>query len=150
MTKITIKATRGCKRSYVPVLKKFLNGRYFDMAVEWGPGRSTVLIQGHCRVLKTHEDKPSWKSLYNDNKYIEPHVEINLITDVDEYVALPSVEDESVEFVFIDGIERTRCVDTAHRILKPGGYIVVHDCIELDHRFRIIDSDALTVVGVKE
>jgi predicted O-methyltransferase YrrM len=121
------------------------------IGLEFGSGRSTRWLAGKLKLLVSVEHAPVWYS------EVKRSLESAQITNVDyrfialdhppeeperanydplpRYVAvLNEFDDETFDFILIDGHYRTACVLLSLNKLKPGGLLLVDDVNMWWHR----------------
>jgi predicted O-methyltransferase YrrM len=122
-------------KSAIEFLDDFL--KKSDSGVEFGSGRSTLWLSPRVKALTSVEHYEGW---YNKVKELlkEKDIEnVNLLFSSQEecfdeedqdnsYVkALNTFEDNSLDFVLVDGIFRSSCACEAICKVRPGGFIIV-------------------------
>ncbi len=124
---------------------------------EWGSGNSTIYFP------KTHECIEQWIAVeHNGNyvKYLSDKLKDNTVviwTNEDIwYVDSMKHSEEQFDFVFIDGISswREKCLEAALVMIKPGGFILLHDAgreeyqqFILKHKGKIIIQGEKSLPG---
>lgn len=111
--------------SYRPFMSKILDTFRPQKCFEWGVGTSTKIIAEHESVLSLDsvEHSPDWVDR------IKPWpVNALVILEQKEYL-YPYVTGraDKYDFIFIDGLMREVCIDSARRMLAEGGIVCVHD-----------------------
>jgi hypothetical protein len=91
-------------------------------AIEFGSGMSTLWLAPRCGSLHSIEHDPSWYQAVSSRllslKNIRyEHRQQSAYTDVLEY------PNGSLDFAFIDGIQRADCVRAVIPKLRPGGWL---------------------------
>jgi predicted O-methyltransferase YrrM len=111
------------------VLNKELN------VLEFGMGASTLWFSDKVKSLTSIEHNPSWFNKINS--FLSDKINVSLIlfestqivnTDYikDCYsVVLDRFQDETFDFILIDGRNRVECFKKAVRVLKTGGFIML-------------------------
>jgi hypothetical protein len=88
---------------------------------EWGSGASTMYFYDRCKSIVSIEHDPLYLIRSIDDAFIFEN-------DLQKY---PKIIEMSMrkkyDLIFIDGMERMKCLDEALRYVKPGGYIMVDD-----------------------
>ena len=91
--------------------------------IEFGSGTSTAWIAKRCSSLYSIEDNEEWFH-YVSNKLNETNININYeLRTIDNYSDLSNVEDFSLDFALIDGVNRGDCMLEVINKIKKGGYI---------------------------
>jgi len=115
-------------RAFEPWLKA-LNPR---RVLEWGAGRSTVYWPSKIADLEC------WVSIEHNFLYwkkfrplVADSVDLRFLTG-DEYL-LPE-EGPSYDLIMVDGTRRNECLFEAHRLIKPGGVVILHDWGRRDYQ----------------
>lgn len=110
------------------ILDEFKPARIF----EWGPGSST-------QIMAMQESTKSLKSVEHEEMFYKmlkrlnlPNTELVLRSNMDEYVR--EILGESYDFVFVDGRDRSRCLNYA-RMASP--IVMLHDAARADYREAI-------------
>lgn len=99
-----------------------------DIGLEWGSGRSTVWFAGRLKQLVSVEDNPEWYRRVNEKL---EHLKLNnteyiLATEQESYVgAADRFQENSLDFVLVDGSYRSDCAIKAVSKIKNGGLIVL-------------------------
>lgn len=121
-----------------------------DMALEFGSGRSTLWFAARLNTLVSVEHDPAWyervsasiqesdlKNVIFLKKSIEGHPA--------EYAQVPTqFEDNSLDFVLVDGRLRDECANACLTKLKPGALMV------LDNADVYLPSQVITPNAQKE
>jgi len=114
------------------------------VGIEFGSGRSTRWLAARMKKLVSVEHDAKWHSIVagqlkqavieNVDYRMTPLDHPESEPERDSYAPLPSYvavlnefEDNSVDFVLVDGHYRSTCIKVAHSKIRPGGYIVVDD-----------------------
>lgn len=120
-----------------------LSAAHLDV-LEWGSGGSTLHF---TRFLRQSNRSYRWLSMeYNrvwHRQIVEatrhdPGVEVVLCdvgnerlmqrrTEMAEYVRYPSSLGRQFDVILVDGRKRRRCLLEAHKLLKPHGFVLLHD-----------------------
>lgn len=90
--------------------------------LEFGAGGSTAWLAKRCRHLTTIEHNPHWI----DN--VRPHVGPNwtpLFKRLPYHQLCDEWGDCSFDLILIDGKDRVDCAESAVRLIKPGGVLVL-------------------------
>lgn len=105
-----------------------------SVGVEFGSGRSTVWIANKVKHLISIENHKNWHSIVS--KSLEEKGVSNVdyrycdvIKDKESaYTAVyDEIENDSLDFVFVDGKNRGLCALKAVRTVRKGGWIIVDD-----------------------
>ena len=107
-----------------------------DKGLEFGSGKSTIWFARRIAALTSVEHNPVWyqkvtgmlsERKINNVKYLlhEKGVEDEQGLEAAYVRAAVEIEDESLDFVLIDGIYRDACALTSINKLKPGGVMVI-------------------------
>jgi predicted O-methyltransferase YrrM len=113
------------------------------IGLEFGSGRSTVWFARHLGKLTSIEHSPEWfKRVNNLLRNAGAHnVELFLrenSTNDDYSSAANQINNGSLDFVLVDGIDRGKCAVSSLEKLKPGGILVIDDV----HRYLPSESRA--------
>lgn len=96
------------------------------VGIEWGSGRSTQWFARRLRHLTSVESDSRWHTIVSEQIAELPNVDYLLRSDEAGYVGVvDGFDDESVDFVLVDGDFREACIRTAIPKLKPGGLLAV-------------------------
>jgi predicted O-methyltransferase YrrM len=112
--------------------------RKSDIGIEFGSGRSTPWLASRVSFLISVEHDMCW---YNKVKNIMDRKGLNnfelLFFEQDQpkekghgskYLSVfERFTEESLDFIFIDGIYRGACASLAPKFIKPGGLIILDD-----------------------
>lgn len=103
----------------------WLNALNPRRVLEWGAGRSTLYWPSKIPDLEC------WVSIEHNYVYwkrfvaqAEESVDLRFLTG-DDYL-LPD-EGPSYDLIIVDGVRRNECLFAAHRLIKPGRPVVLHD-----------------------
>jgi hypothetical protein len=113
--------------SFIPLLREAVNSLGFEKILEWGTGKSTTEmdIEG-VEVIHTYEHQQKWYDRYKNA--FSPRVKCHLLTLEEGYSEAGGVfPPEYFDFAFVDGTDRVNCMITATRLVKHGGYVMLHD-----------------------
>ena len=91
--------------------------------LEFGSGRSTLWLAEHAGHVTAMEDH---------------NVDYRFARDMDRYSAPEGLPAASIDFAIIDGSVRSRCLQTAFDLIRPGGLIYLDDS---DKDMTIPDGD---------
>ena len=107
--------------AFAALLERFKPRR----VLEWGAGRSTVYWPPRILSLEAwvsiEHNYVYWKKFAPD---VAKSVDLRFLTS-DAYL-LPE-EGPTYDLVIVDGDRRDECLLAAHRLVKPGGAVVLHD-----------------------
>jgi predicted O-methyltransferase YrrM len=113
--------------SYTEALTRLCREFNPNRILEWGPGRSTKLMNELCpnAHIDSLEHDPKW---YQDQLRKFNEIEAVKIRHIngDDYVLWP-VDQQKYDLIFVDGRRRVECMKVAAECLAPGGVIVLHD-----------------------
>ena len=143
----------GGFHSYAHLLQKYIQRVPEDSNIlEWGPGESTKLMlkkRGGANY-EIYEHDPYW---CEEAEWLNEYNNVNLhCLSLDEnYTDHVLGLDKKFDLIFIDGTERVKCCKTAQMVLKPNGYVLIHDINYKQHKtckeyFEVIEEDSDTVV----
>ncbi|MGA8259886.1 MAG: glycosyltransferase [Arenicellales bacterium] len=96
--------------------------------LEWGAGYSTKYF---TEFLTRHDIEYTWRAMEHQEKWYDAvrrwglrNVEIVLADkDSHEYLS-PS---GTYDLIYVDGRNRVKCLQSAKKLLKPGGIVLLHD-----------------------
>jgi predicted O-methyltransferase YrrM len=107
-----------------------------DVGAEYGSGRSTLWLARHCKHLTSVEHDQAWhgkisaairdQGLNNVDYFLRPRDQPQESGDMSGYarVAL-SFDDESIDFVLVDGLYRDHVTRLMLPKIKPGGLLII-------------------------
>lgn len=105
-----------------------------DVGLEFGSGRSTIWFSRRVKSLTSVEHNPEWFARVS-KMLIEQdiqNVDYRLCKKEEIGVKKPkyietveSINENSIDFVLVDGIYREDCVETVIPKLKPGGVLII-------------------------
>jgi predicted O-methyltransferase YrrM len=101
--------------------------RRSDIGVEFGSGRSTVWFAKRIAHLTSVEIDKSW---FNKINSVLKRNDLNNISlflkNGDDYPAvIENFQDESIDFVLVDGEQRDVCVFKSMPKIKKGGFLII-------------------------
>jgi len=105
-----------------------------DVGLEFGSGRSTTWFAKRCKFLTSVEDDLKWheivveklkKQKIDNVNYLYKSSESDTPFDSDYYKVIEEFEDNSLDFVLIDGKHRGILALTALHKVKIGGLIII-------------------------
>jgi hypothetical protein len=107
-----------------------------DCGWEYGSGKSTIWFARRVKYLTSVEHDPRWfervsirldkNKLLNVDYLLRPREPGVSEKDMPAYVqGLVEVEDESLDFIIIDGIFRDHCALIAQEKIKPNGILII-------------------------
>lgn len=131
--------------SYKDFLIEFLTDNKPKRMLEWGTGRSTIIMKELCPDAEIHSIENSliwfirWKlGISRVNLY---HISLN-----DGYTT-PDFPDKYFDFIFIDSEKNSRneCMKSALRLLKDDGALMLHDSTWIEFQegkrlFRVVEE----------
>ena len=117
--------------SYEPLLMEAITTINPINILEWGPGRSTLLMANNTSAdIYTFEHNKKW-----DDKWLEvfadyPNIFLSYVPLDMEYSTIQAklFPKHFFDLVFIDGRNRAECLATAYDLVKGGGVVILHDC----------------------
>jgi len=121
--------------SYLPVLRHFLELKPSQRILEWGPGRSTIMLaewSPSSSILSIEHDS-EWHQKCCEVASSFSNVEVSQQTislqpgKSGHYVTLPFHREGPFDLIFIDGRLRCDCLAVAHRVVSPEGVVLLHD-----------------------
>ena len=92
--------------------------------VEFGAGNSTPWFAERVKHLLSVEDDPAWHDYVNTTLAAKAVTNVTLsLRAASAYADLSNIEDNSLDFVLVDGSDRTGCVLSAAPKIKMGGFL---------------------------
>jgi len=126
--------------NYEEIMKRTLIKRRPKTILEWGSGRSTMLMRKLCPNAEIHsiEDDLRWFLRW---KIGIKNVNLHYIP-LDRY-SNPDFPNGYFDFIFIDGENEKRvdCMKSSLKLLKDGGLLMMHDSEVEEYRrwFNLFD-----------
>lgn len=121
--------------------------------VEWGPGKSTAIIHEYAPdadIISIEHDKAyHQKAVEEHGDYADiKHIAISQ-SGPTSYACFPLSGGMRADLVFIDGRRRVECLQTARKILRPGGVAILHDANrpEYSHAYEDFQVEDLSEDG---
>jgi hypothetical protein len=115
---------QGCY-SYKSLLTETLKKKKPKKIIEWGSGRSTMLMKKICPDAEIHSIESDFKwhlrwrlSIFGVHLYYIP---------VNKGFIFPDCPEKYFDFAFVDGKSRVQCMKTALKLLKDDGLLILHD-----------------------
>jgi hypothetical protein len=100
--------------------------------IEFGSGMSTVWFAKRVQHVYSIEDSAPW---YDKVSAMFDQLGVHNVTykllEGDDYANADFVDDESVDFVLVDGSQRDACMRTALKKIKPGGWVYLDNADQL-------------------
>jgi len=127
--------------------------------LEWGPGASTLWMRRELpdAEIWTYEHAHKWWDHWKHEFEKEglKNVHLFYIPDEKEYPIAPKDLGLKFHFIFIDGRQRVRCMETALELLEEGGYVMLHDSTRGEYApgkalFEMVMEDMDTAVMVRK
>ena len=108
--------------------------------LEFGSGRSTLWLAEHAGHVTAMEDHPEWYKRVTTEILSRniTNVDYRFARDMDRYSVPEGLPAASIDFAIIDGSARSRCLQTAFDLIRPGGLIYLDDS---DKDMTIPDGD---------
>lgn len=118
--------------SYLPTLEGVINLLKPKRALEFGSGKSTLILSKYLDTVDTVEHNVSWvkrnKLPDNVNMIFEPN---------EERYPLVTGRFNNYDLIFVDGIEREKCLVRAKEVLEFNGVVILHDAEREKYRDAI-------------
>lgn len=115
--------------SAINFLKDFLSQNTSLKVLEFGSGASTVWLSRFTANLVSIEHHPDWydtvKSTLTGDSTCQS-VDLRLLP-LPYYSVCDEFSDEYFDLIIVDGRDRIKCLESAIRILKPGGVLILDD-----------------------
>jgi SAM-dependent methyltransferase len=112
--------------------------RSTDRGLEWGSGRSTTWLATRVARLVSVEHDPAWHARVQGefaSRWLATKVDYRLIEAPADQMAEPrdhpyagvvdAIENDTLDFILVDGQMRLRCAEKALAKLRPGGLLVL-------------------------
>ncbi len=149
------------QKTYAPYLHKYAelalrkrNARY----LEWGPGTSSTIALQYFAPKNGYliEHDPQWV-LYHTRHILVPYPQVHFFLlskfsrqfkwrERCDYSDLPRTWGKKFDLIMIDGKNRPQCLATAAAIVKPGGWVILHDSFREEYHpavhehFDVVDG----------
>lgn len=98
------------------------------ICLEWGSGGSTIYYPKKFKFIK------QWVSIEHSGAYakflrdkVDSKKVILLWAHEYHYIDLVKNHLRRYDFIFIDGQEREKCLEASRNMLKPNGFVILHD-----------------------
>lgn len=113
------------------------------IGLEFGSGRSTPWFARHLKWLTSVEHNQEWYEIVQKRLTAEGIKNVDQVmqdgSSGESYASSADrSEDNSLDFVLVDGIDRGECATRVLDKIKPGGYLVIDDV----HRYLPSESRA--------
>jgi hypothetical protein len=122
---------------YEPYLREHLIKYKPKNILEFGTGKSTKIMKECCpdAEIISFENSRKWYWRWKFSLW-----GVNTRLAKGEEYTNPILMDGSFDFIFVDGIERTKCMKSSLRLLKDDEFLMLHDCNDYDipKGYRII------------
>ena len=109
--------------------------------LEFGSGASTPWLASRARHVLSFESNPDWYSRVQSRLQAINcgGVDLRLRTSQDDYVTADRYSQNGFDLALVDGAWRDLCVQTALRLVRPGGYVYFDnsDVPDPDHRSAV-------------
>lgn len=146
--------SKSC-HSFETMLRKWLRTIQPKSVLEWGPGRSTTIIQEECPNAEI-------TSIENQicfvKKAVIEHPTVNIVYapipqyGPSDYSCWPLLFEKGKKYdlIFVDGRQRVSCLLTAREVLNKDGVVLLHDAQRLHYKHGIklfdkVDDDGDTI-----
>jgi len=128
--------------SYFPVLRHFLDIQAPRSILEWGPGRSTLMMAESAPEAAItaieHDEKWHTQCLAIPTRFPKVRVEFQCVTlkpgQCGCYVTLPLYSETRYDLILVDGRLRCDCLAIARQVLQKGGVVLLHDAHRQNYR----------------
>ncbi|MGC4036275.1 MAG: class I SAM-dependent methyltransferase [Chitinophagaceae bacterium] len=109
--------------SAISILKTKLNKQ--SRVLEFGSGMSTIWYSKHAGEVFSVEDNSGWYK--NISKVFSAknmnNVSYHFMDDENNYSSFMTNDNKKFDLIMIDGSHRSQCINTAIKLIKPGGII---------------------------
>jgi len=93
--------------------------------LEFGSGQSTLWWSAKAASVVAVEESDEWYGSVRGWLQSSHNTEVHLETDLERHARLPLTWDRTFDVVVVDGGERVACTETALRVVKQDGLIIV-------------------------
>ena len=93
--------------------------------LEFGGGQSTIWWAERAAYVFSLENNPHWFNYINHKIREKPNVDFFLCENLEDYASKP--KDKQFDLIIIDGGDRYLCAQTALKVVKEKGAIVLDD-----------------------
>ena len=126
--------------------------------LEWGPGHSTLQMRAELpdAEIWTYEHDPKWVEhwtiMFKREKLENVH--LHYVELEEGYSEAPKDLGLKFHFIFVDGRQRVKCMETALDLLEEGGYVMLHDSTRREYfpgkaLFKLVTEQMDTAVMVR-
>lgn len=123
----------------ITFLDNFCRNHVDATILEFGMGGSTIWFSQKTKNLTSVEHDPSWFNKVVD--YLKTHSECNPVATVlhprPYNIICNGFLESSFDLILVDGRDRVKCVESCHRLIKPGGILMLDNA----ERCGVNDSD---------
>lgn len=102
--------------------------------LEWGSGMSTVYFPTRHKFIKT------WLSVEHNGHFLDyiqdkcpDNVQTLWVLPGSSYADIVQRSNKQFDFIFIDGLDRPKCLQNALKIISDEGIILLHDAGRQEH-----------------
>ena len=139
--------------SYKNLLIKTLKEKKPKTIIEWGTGRSTMLMRKICPNAEIHsiDNDLKWYlrwrlGIFGAHLYYMP---------INRGYTSPNFIEKYFDFAFVDGVLRVDCMKTALKLLKDDGLLMLHDSSSKEFQpgikmFKIVKKKDNTILLKKK
>lgn len=112
----------------IRIIDDIIFNRQPKNCLEWGSGISTVYFPGEHPSIKL------WLAVEHNGHYLNhirymcpPNVQTLWVLPGSSYADVVQRSNREFDFIFIDGLDRIKCLENALRIVSKKGIILLHD-----------------------
>lgn len=123
----------------IEIINNLLRKNQSKLCLEWGSGNSTVYFPKENPFIE------EWMAIEHNKTYLEllekklpKNSYITIVQNDERYEKYPGVIGKKFDFIFIDGMRRSQCVDEAFNLIKPNGIILLHDAFREESKNILI------------
>lgn len=134
--------------SYMDTLLAILSHFQPQRVLEFGSGKSTGVLAMAPSVKELYTIEHSQEYFSSFNKAAFDNLEMRLITDANEYPKSFN-RTKLYDLIFVDGLQRTRCMREVKPYLSYSGILMLHDAgrVEYEEGIRLYKYPMFTDGG---
>lgn len=98
-----------------------------ELCLEWGSGNSTIYFSKRPFIKLWVAIEHNGSILDELQKKLPKNVQTIWITNEQDYADCVQRTHQKFDFIFIDGLNRQKCLENARKIVSKNGIILLHD-----------------------
>lgn len=153
MTSLTAKSWDSYMDTLLAILSEFKPKNI----LEFGSGKSTgvMAMAPSVELIHTYEHDHEYFSKFNKSAF--DNLELHLIENQDEYAYHFKNKKKIYDLIFVDGVNRPRCIKESRHFLSQTGVMMLHDAAREEYedaikpfKYKIFTDDGHTVTLTDE